>query len=262
MANLSGQTIQSTYPGLLNLNTATTGITSTPQAITDGYGNNTGIDIAIDYLAAPNILNYPSRYSGDYGGTGFGVGSAANQANSQNRLIYGFLWDSGIDAYSALTYNLQTLTSTSDVVDFYLYTLQIVPGYGYAPKDLIYSGTQMTSTGSTGVKTTALASNVSFSGYGGGGFYIYAFNVQNSNVTPTVRYTTRTFSTGTGLPPESMGYYLTNAGTSIVQVGKTTPAAGLTVLNTVRPNYTEADIATDWSSVTAVGWGIALNTVR
>jgi hypothetical protein len=139
MANLSGQTIQSTYPGLLNLNTATTGITSTPQAITDGLGNDTGLNIATNYLAAPNLLNYYSEFLPDYGGVGFGVGSATNPANSNNRLIYSAFWDSGVNAYSALTYNLQTLTTTNDTVTFSLYTAQMVDGIGIAPKDLIYN---------------------------------------------------------------------------------------------------------------------------
>lgn len=42
MSNLTGQQIQNTYEGLLNLEDSTTGITSNLQAIQDGLGNNTG----------------------------------------------------------------------------------------------------------------------------------------------------------------------------------------------------------------------------
>ena len=56
MSTLTGQQINLTYPGLLNLETSTTGITSNPQQIQDGLGNNTGIKIATNYLTAPNVL--------------------------------------------------------------------------------------------------------------------------------------------------------------------------------------------------------------
>ena len=46
MPTLSGQTIQSTYQGLIKLADSTSGITSTPQQIQDGLGNDTGTRIA------------------------------------------------------------------------------------------------------------------------------------------------------------------------------------------------------------------------
>ena len=263
MANLSGQTIQSTYPGLLNLNTATTGITSSPQAITDGLGNNTGIDIATNYLAAPNILNYQSNLQPDYMGVGFSVGGTANQANSQNRLIYGVLYDTGFNSYSAITYNMVSATTTSDVVSFSLYTPQMVTGYGISPKDLIVSGITLTSTGAAGVKTTSISPNLSFSGQGGGGFYIYAFVVSNANVTPTVRYGVRTTTTG-AFPvfSDSLGFNISNAGTSLQPAGRSVLTASLGVINTVQSSYTAADIQSQWSSVAASNWGFGLNVVK
>ena len=262
MANLSGQTIQSTYPGLLNLNTATTGITSTPQAITDGYGNDTGLDIATDYLAAPNMLNYVKTFQPDYMGVGFGAGSTTNQANSQNRLIYGILYDNGFNSYSAITYNLVSATTSTDVVSFSLYTPQMVTGYGLAPKDLIVSGISITSTGTTGVKTTSISPNLSFSGTGGG-FYIFAFVVSNANVTPTVRYGVR--STTAGQFPvfsDSLGFNLNNAGTSLQAASRSGLAAGLGVINTVQANYSASDIQSQWSTVTPANWGFGLNVVK
>lgn len=263
MANLSGQTIQSTYPGLLNLNTATTGITSTPQAITDGYGNDSGVDIATNYLGAPNILNYQSNLQPDYMGVGFGLGGSANQANSQNRLIYGVLYDTGFNAYSAITYNMVSATTSSDVVSFSLYTPQMVTGYGISPKDLIVSGISITSTGSTGLKTTSISPNISFSGQGGGGFYIFAFVVSNANVTPTVRYGVRITTAG-AFPvfSDSLGFNISNAGTALQPASRSSLAGGLGVINTVQSSYSASDIQSQWSTVTASNWGFGLNVVK
>lgn len=263
MANLTGQAIKDTYYGLLNLNVATTGITSTPQSITDGLGNDTGLDIATNYLSSPNILNYQSNLQPDYMGVGFGLGGTPNQANSQNRLIYGVLYDTGFNSYSAITYNMISATTTSDVVSFSLYTPQMVSGYGISPKDLIVSGITLTSTGAVGVKTTSISPNISFSGQGGGGFYIYAFVVSNANVTPTVRYSTR--STTAGAFPvfsDALGFNISNAGTSLQPAGRAVLTAGLGVINTVQSSYTAADIQSQWSSVTPSNWGFGLNVVK
>jgi hypothetical protein len=45
MGTLSGQTIQNTYDGLLKLEDSTNPITSSPQFIQDGLGNNTNMKI-------------------------------------------------------------------------------------------------------------------------------------------------------------------------------------------------------------------------
>jgi hypothetical protein len=60
MSNLTGQQINQTYPGLLNLETSTTGITENLQAIQDGLGNNTGLRIATNQLEVPNIQSFYS----------------------------------------------------------------------------------------------------------------------------------------------------------------------------------------------------------
>jgi hypothetical protein len=87
MSNLTGQAIQNTYDGLLNLQDSTTGITSSYQNIQDGLGNNTGAQIKQDGLFSNNfsadtyndIFEYPGRWTpptysattaADYGNTG------------------------------------------------------------------------------------------------------------------------------------------------------------------------------------------------
>ena len=45
MSTLTGQQINQTYKGLLKLDDSSTGITQNLQAIQDGLGNNTGLQI-------------------------------------------------------------------------------------------------------------------------------------------------------------------------------------------------------------------------
>lgn len=262
MANLTGQAIKDTYFGLLNLNVATTGITSTPQAITDGYGNDTGLDIATNYLSAPNMINYNREFKPDYIGTGFQAATAANPASLQSRLFYNLFYDTGYNSFSAITYNLQTLTTTSDSVAFYVYTLQVVNQVGYAPKDLVFSATGLVTTGSTGIKTTTFPSNFSLSGTGGG-FYVYGFVITNTGATPTVRFGTRQPIAGAiGTPLDSLGYYIASGGTSVTQAGRTAAGAGSQVLTTVQSAYTANDILSFYNTSIPGAWGMLLNVVK
>jgi hypothetical protein len=266
MANLTGQAIQNTYPGLLNLQTATTGITSSLQSIQDGLGNNTGSRIGTNFFTAPNVVNLNMNLLPDYMGTGINQGTGtAMSTNSQNRLQYNIFYDNGVASYSAITYNLGTLTSTSDVVTAYFYSLQLVPTIGIAPKDLIMSGITLQSTGSTGLKTTTLPSTLSFSGTGGG-FYVFAYYVSNSNVTPTVRYGGANFA----VPPNSfqstLGYYIATNGIS-TQAGarNSLTATSSYIINTlpVQSSYSESDIQTNQSLSNGNGMmGFALNVIR
>jgi hypothetical protein len=262
MANLSGQTIQSTYPGLLNLNTATTGITSTPQAITDGLGNDTGLKIATNSLSGPNLFNVFSQYVFDYGGTGFGTGSSASPALSQNRLNFNIFYDTGINSYSAVTVNLGTVSTTTDSVSLSFYTAQYVPNFGIAPKDLILSGITLPTTGSTGVKVVTLGSNLSFSGMGAG-YYVCAWVTSNSGVTPTVRYVNRTAPAGSFTGQDVFGYTLNAAGTQVVPVyraGSNTQTN--CVLTSILSSYTPSDITSSFANLNPPVWGFGLNTVR
>jgi len=208
------------------------------------------------------MINYTRTFVPDYGGTGFAGAAGVNPA-AQNRLWYGLLYDTGFNSYSAVTVGLGTVSTTTDVVNFYLYTLQVVPTYGYAPKDLIYSGVSLPTTGATGIRKTDFGTNISFSGYGGGGIYVYAFGVTNSGVTPTVRYNTRAGAAlAVAAPLDSLGFVQNNAGTQIVNAGRTNANIGLSVLNVIQSSYTQSDIATNWNSSIPSPWGIALNTVR
>jgi hypothetical protein len=263
MSNLTGQQINQTYDGLLNLQDSTTGITSTFQQIQDGLGNNTNTRISTSGIVSPNIVNM-NNLKPDFGGIGFSTAAGvANQANTQNRTLYSLFYDSGVNSYSAVTYQCGTVTSTSDVVTMAIYTLQLVPGIGIAPKDLIMSGVTMISN-STGIKTTSLPSTLSFSGTGGG-FYIVAYFVTNGGVTPTVRYTGGQFVSYNQSYATSLGLYLNAAGTA-TQVGQKYGSIGSmnNVLNLpFQTSYSQSDITTNYVTTitTQSPWAIALNTI-
>ena len=254
MSNLTGQAIQDTYKGLLNLENSTSGITSTLQPIQDGLGNNTGARIGTNLFTMPNVPNINQGLIPDMMGTGVvttGAGTAFG-ANSQNRLQYNIFYDTGVFSYSALTYNLSTLSSTSDVVEAFIYSLQLVPGVGIAPKDLIMSGITLESRAPsvTGVKTTTLPSTLSFSGTGGG-YYVFAIYISNANVTPTVRYgaVTKASTHVAGLGIDTLGLYQNTAGTLIspfTRVGGYTQGVSL-IINTlpVQTSYSVSDITTN-----------------
>jgi hypothetical protein len=183
MANLSGQTIQSTYPGLLNLNTATTGVTTTVQPITDGLGNNTGALINQGQLFGAGILNINSyNLKNEYYGNGISA-VATVPINIQNAgFVSQIFYDAGVADYSAFTMNILTATTTSDILQWAFYTPQVVTGKGLAPKDLILSGIVDPST--IGIKTSA--TTFSFSGVGGGPIF-FLYRIKNGGANPTFR---------------------------------------------------------------------------
>ena len=191
MPTLSGQTIQSTYQGLLKLADSTSGITSTVQQIQDGLGNNTGTRIATNFLSAPNVfpMNQSTTYTPDYMGLGFTSAAVVPQANQQNKLHASLFYDTGKHAYSAITYSIVSATTTSDVVEVAFYDTQYSSMTGVVPSQLIMSGiTLSTSPGGTSFVQTTLPSTLSFSGSGGGWYYM-VMKITNSGATPTIRYT-------------------------------------------------------------------------
>lgn len=188
MSNLTGQQIQNTYDGLLNLQDSTTGITTTLQAVQDGLGNNTGSRIAVDSFIAPNLVNfYYNKQKPKYMGNGVSASASYNPgSSSQNNMVWTYFYDTGVHDYSAITYSIGTQTTTDDTLNVSFYDLQYVDEYGWFPNNLIMSGISLTTT-STGRKTTTLPSTLSFSGLGGGFYAILLVYRNPTSVAPTVR---------------------------------------------------------------------------
>jgi hypothetical protein len=264
MSTLTGQQIQSTYQGLLKLADSTTGITQTKQYIQDGLGNNTGLKIATDYFEAPNqigILNV----KGDYYGLGFNASGIAPVANTQNVISASLFYDAGMYDYSAITYNIVTATTSSDVWEVSFYTAQYVDGIGLAPHTQVLSAHTLV-TNSTGLKTTSFSSPLSFSGYGGG-FYFMVWKLSNSGVTPTVRPSTIPTNSAylNGLWATKIGFTLSTLGTAIgspLKAGIAAQTITYSGLSTFNTTYSAGDVATYSTSVTTPIYGFALNTIK
>lgn len=261
MSVLTGQQIKDTYPGLLNLATATTGITSTPQQIQDGLGNNTNTRISTSGIISPNVITM-NNLKPDYSGPGFTTSNTAPIAGIQNKVLYLLFSDIGNYSYSAISYNVITATTTSDVVTMAFYSLQQVPLYGVAPLTLIQSGITLT-TNSIGVKTTTLPSTLSFSGTGGG-FYVAAFIISNSGVTPTIRLGGTVINTlGSTVYP--LGLYLNTAGTSLQYGSRIIIAQSqnmfMTNLTAFQTSFSQSDISTNLLTTSFTSYGFGLKTI-
>jgi hypothetical protein len=267
MSTLTGQQIKDTYDGLLKLADSTTGITSTYQQIQDGLGNDTNTRISTQGIISPNVVGMNNNtLKADFYGIGFQAGAGgANIANTQNRTLYSIFYDTGNFSYSAVSYNLGTLSSTSDVVTAAFYTTQFVPNVGIAPKDLVMSGITLESVAPslTGLKTTILPSTLSFSGTGGG-YYIVAYYVSNGGVTPTVRYGSGVFIVNNQSYAANLGMTLNAAGTG-TQIGTRYAAlSNASVINLpFQSSYTSNDISTNiiTTITTQPTWGIALRPI-
>lgn len=186
MSSLSGQTIQSSYQGLLKLADSSTGITTSLQAIQDGLGNNTGLKIATDQLEAPNVLSMVPL-PGSYYGSGIGGdGTTPFPAGSQGKIYAYPFYDQGKFEYSAMTVWVSTATTVSDTIEAAFYTPQMINPNGIFPSEVVLSGISITTTGGTGTKLITFPTNLSFSGYGGGlFFFVWKFTSANN---PNVRY--------------------------------------------------------------------------
>jgi len=185
MASLSGQSIQSTYQGLLKLADSTTGITSSFQAIQDGLGNNTGLRIATGQLESDNIISLVSLKGRHYG-TGFqNTAGAQYTSGTQNIILAIPFYDNGNYAYSSITFNTVSATSTSDTVEAAIYTSQMINPFGLYPSTPIVSGITANTT-TLGLNTFTFPSNISMSGYGAGAYWI-VYKITNGGVQPTWR---------------------------------------------------------------------------
>jgi len=182
MATLSGQTIQSTYQGLLKFSDSTTGITSSFQSIEDGLGNATGMRIKPNEFDVPNLM-YFRPMKGAYYGIGVSSNSGVNPAN-QNIIVANPFIDNGLYSYSAITLFTALATSTNDTIEFGLYSPQETT-QGLMPGSAIVTGITASTT-STGLQTYTFATPISFSGSPGLNFLVS--KISNSGVTPTVRF--------------------------------------------------------------------------
>jgi hypothetical protein len=264
MSSLTSQQINDTYKGLIKLEDATTGLTSSFQYIQDGLGNNLPLQVKEGQIQGQNLFSF-GYYVPDYEGPGFTSSSVAPTAGSQNKLYAFPFYSPAITSYSAFTYFIQTATTTSDVVDVAFYTSQFINGLGIVPKDLILSGLTLDNA-STGLKSTALPSTMSFSGYGSG-IYFMMMKISNANVTPTTRFKQQNNSGLFTTFGQQLGYTLNAPGTELTspfkQIG-TNNNNGIMGFNTLnfQTTYVEADFAGQFITTAAQSVGFGLNVIK
>ena len=263
MGTLSGQTIQSTYKGLLKLADSTTGITNTYQEIQDGLGNNTGIKIKNNYIF-DNAHQTKAVFKPRSLGPGLNNTAQLNHGNVSNYLIGMPFWDSGQYSYSSLTVNVRTITTTSDVLTAAFYSSQMTSN-GILPKDLVMSGITIP-TNILNQVTVTLPSNLTFSATPGINYIM--LKISNAGVTPTIRISgqaTTVYPTSLnqnyGLNKTGTLYYMSLANTlSNSAVGNVYGFSGLTNFQT---GFSESTIVNAQSPIpVAVNlFGFLLNVI-
>jgi hypothetical protein len=264
MSSLTSQQINDTYKGLIKLEDATTGLTSTFQYIQDGLGNNLPLQVKEGQIQGQNIFSF-GYFVPDYEGPGFTVTPVQMPSGSQNLLNAVPFYNPGLNAYSAFTYAVITATSTSDSAEIAFYTSQYVPGLGYQPKDLVMSGVSLT-TNSTGTKTTALPSTLSFSALGSG-IYFMVQKISNSGVQPTVRFASTPANWAAGWS-QQLGVQFNAAGTGISTITKQSgtligqPALIYTSLANFQTSFAPGDFSGGIQNVTYNGNGFVLNVIK
>jgi hypothetical protein len=265
MSNLTGQQIKNTYDGLLNLQDSTTGITSNLQAIQDGLGNNTGLRIATNQLEAPNILSYLPLKSRYYGAGFANANTSQYSTGTQGIILATAFQDGGKYSYSAISFNTTTQTSTSDTVEFALYTSQMINPNGAFPHTPIISGITADTT-TTGLKTFVFPSPISFSGYGGG-VYFLVYKISNGGVQPTWR-PGQNVNANIGVASQIYGVHLTTStltyGTQLMRYNNGgfnyMSFTGLTTFDNPYSNTINTLQSTS-TSLTGNGGGFILHTV-
>jgi hypothetical protein len=261
MGTLSGQTIQNTYDGLLKLEDSTNPITSSPQFIQDGLGNNTNMKIGTNIFSSSNTVPMGGEWIPEFVGPGYRITATAWNADTQNKILYYPFYDAGQFAYSAMTVSINSVSNNGTSLDLAFYDTQYIPGLGIAPKDLVLSGISIASSVS-GLTTVTFASNMSYSGTGGG-FKCAVLKLSNSGATPNFNITQdRQFSNNTFGYSQTTGY-VTNTSTARVIGIRSANRIGdrilLTSLTDFQTSYSANDIETTFSGNTvaranSLGW--------
>jgi hypothetical protein len=260
MATLSGQTIQSTYKGLLKLADSTTGITDSYQSIEDGLGNNTGMKIKNNFLSQMNQLSI-GTLPNNFFGYGFSTGVVAISAGVQNLINGQLFYDSGLYQYSAITFNLNLATTTSDTFECAFYTAQMGPT-GVCAKDVIISGITASTTGSLGLKTYVFPNYISFSATPGMNMYLTKYS--NSGVTPTVRFNSAAFSITNAYHISNAYGFQINPNGNATSIGIKAAGTGSAVysgLTTFNATYNASDFS-DVLNIGGLNVGFVLHTVK
>lgn len=207
MSTLSGNTIQSTYQGLIKLEDSSSGITSTFQDITDGLGNSTGMKLKENNLLTPNHLFQPS-YKFKYYGTGWGGSNytpTSTLVADAFRYQFSYFYDTGLYSYSGMSVYLNTDSGGNDeYYKFAIYDTQFDPEIGILPCNRLTDVIFLDVSGSTGVQYIPFTTPVSIPP----GFYFIvsqAYNVTTPGTAPVSRFRSSLANPGVFATYQTMG---------------------------------------------------------
>lgn len=242
MSTLTNTQISNTYKGLLKLDDATTGITSSLQSVQDGLGNDTGLKIATNRLEGGNLFNMYRAGIAQYYGVGLSASASVPAAGSQNILNTNVFYDNGAVSYSAFTVNCSTLEAGTSV-DIAFYNSQYLDTYGYVPYQKISTEVNIV-TSSIGYKIGTFASPLSFSGTGPGFYWVVIR--YNTAGTPVLRLNTAALTgvNATSLIPINAGFTFNTAGTAALSAYQT----NATVASAIGGVYNTASFPATWTS--------------
>lgn len=260
MATLSGQTIQSTYQGLLKLADSTSGITNSFQSIEDGLGNDTGMKIKNNFFTQKN-QQLLGNLVAEYYGTGIATSAAGPVAGNDNVINISPFYDQGLYQYSAITMSVFTGTSTNDTFEAAIYTSDYSPNVGLYPKDVIISGITASTT-STGLKTFVFPNNISLSATN---INFLVFKYTTTAATRTVRFYSASVSPTGAYSQMSMYGFTSNAADTAYgnsyKFGTNAAAGSFSGLTTFNNPYVASDFTTV-NNLTNGNVGFVLHTVR
>ena len=265
MSSLTSQQINDTYAGLIKLADSTTGITDNFQYIQDGLGNNLPLQVKNGQIQGQNLFSF-GYFVPDYEGVGFTATGAQFPSGAQNKLSAVAFYNPGLNSFSAITYRVITATTTTDTAELAFYSTQYVPGLGLQPKDLVMSGITL-ETASTGVKTTALPSTLSFSGFGSG-IYFAVTKVSNGGVQPTIRFGIQSLTYLWVILSQQLGFVSNAANDIYVAPFKSTGTSNVTPgivyssLADFQTSFSEGDFSGGIATGTYSGFGFVLNVIK
>jgi hypothetical protein len=167
MATLSGNTIQSTYQGLLKLADSTTGITSTLQTLQDGLGNDVG-GVEVNDVTFKTTSNYHQPFfKMTYAGQGIGSTTYIPQTQqfaAITRTTTCYAYDMGVNSYSAFTYSVGTQGLGTEVYNFAFYDAKLHPTFGLVPNNRLTDVYNIPSNDPIGFYTIPFSSPLTFPG--------------------------------------------------------------------------------------------------
>ena len=262
MATLSGQTIQSTYQGLLKLANSTTGITNSVQSIEDGLGNNTGINIKSNFLNASNQIPI-GTFKNKYFGVGIDNAADAITSGNQNCINTRAFYIPEYYSFSAISIANGVNATTEDLFEAAFYTAEMGSN-GLYPKDVIISGiTAQTTSGATALKTYVFPTPITFSATPGMNFFVTKITTTAATRTANFWLSRIEFTNGrSNALVQAYGFNL-GANSTVYNgyMGKNVDGfACFTGLTTFNQSYTESDFNSP-STTRGLRIGFVLHTV-